>query len=75
MEINPGEKASMTLEQGKQKTFSHNKPVLYQVVTTGGSIVEVQLPAGVELKIISAGDIDTININIYESQTGPKEII
>ena len=75
MDIGPGEKGYMQLPIGEETIFSHNKPVTYQVVTSEGSIIEVELPSGVEFKVTSAGDIKSVNISIFYSPTGPVELI
>lgn len=75
MEIGPGEKGSMELPLGKETVFIHNRPVTYQVVTSAGTLIEVALPGGVEFKITSAGDIESVNVNIYDSPKGPSEIV
>lgn len=75
MKIEPGEKGTFTIENGKRTTFSHNHPVTYEIITANGSIIEVSLPAGVELHLTPNGDITAINTNIYDGPRGPSEII
>ncbi|MFP2273199.1 hypothetical protein ACLEXX_01850 [Enterobacter ludwigii] len=75
MEIGPGQKGTMQIPLGKETVFSHNRPVTYLLVTSGGSIIEVELPGGAEIKVTSAGDIKAINVSIFDSPTGPTEIV
>lgn len=75
MEIKPGEAGRMDIPLGKETVFTHNKPVTYQVATSGGSLIEVELPGGVEFKVTSAGDIKSITVNIFDSPNGPIEIV
>ncbi|MGM8796946.1 hypothetical protein [Enterobacter asburiae] len=75
MEIGPGQKGTMQLPIGQETVFSHNRPVTYQFVTNEGSVIEVEVPGGTEIKVTSAGDIKTINVNIFDSPTGPTEIV
>lgn len=75
MEIGPGESGSFEIESGKRTTFTHNRPVKYEIITTEGSIIEVTLPAGVELHLTPHGDIKAINMSHYDAPSGPSEII
>lgn len=75
MDIGPGQKETMQLPAGQETVFSHNRPVTYQLVTSGGSVIEVELPSGTEIKVTSAGDIKEINVSIFDSPTGPSEIV
>lgn len=75
MEIGPGEKGSIELPLGEKTALKHNRPVTYQVETVGGSLIEVEVPGGVEFNITSAGDIKAVNVNIYDAQRGPSEVV
>lgn len=75
MKLGAGEKGTMSFPVGKEVVFTHNKPVTYQVITSGGSRIEVELPAGVEIKLTNLGDIENVNINFFDSPNGPTEIV
>jgi len=75
MKIEPGESASMKIEQGRKTIFNHNRPVEYKITTNGGSIIEVTLPAGTELHVTCHGDIKEINTSLYDNPKGPEKVI
>ncbi|MCG5044337.1 hypothetical protein LZP96_09835 [Enterobacteriaceae bacterium 155047] len=75
MEIGPGEKGKIELPLGKETVLIHNRPVTYKVITASGSVIEVELPGGIEFKVTSAGDIEAINVNIYDKPKGPTEVV
>ncbi|MFZ4831544.1 hypothetical protein [Rouxiella sp. Mn2063] len=75
MNIEPGKTGTMKVENGRLIRYSQNKPVTYQFFTRDGSTIEVDLPAGVEIRVISNGDISNINISVFESPSGPTEIV
>jgi len=75
MEIKPGETGSMKLAIGEETIINHNRPALYQVVTSGGSVIEVELPGGVDFKIKNEGDIASIKLILFDAPSGPTEIV
>ena len=75
MKLMPGEVGSMNIELGKQTIFKRNRPLAYEIVTVNGSVIEVTLPAGIDLLLTSQGDIKEINIKVFDSPTGPQEAV
>lgn len=75
MIIEPDNSGTFELKTGKTNKFHHNKPVTYRIVTEEGSLIEVNLPAGIEISVTSAGDIKNIDIMIHDSPSGPQEIV
>lgn len=75
MIIEPGNSGNFELKTGKTNKFNHNKPVTYRIVTEKGSLIEVNLPAGGDIAVTSAGDIRNIDVMIHDSLTGPQEIV
>lgn len=75
MKLMPGEVGSMNIECGKQAIFKRNRPLTYDIVTVNGSVIEVTLPAGIDLFLTSQGDIKEINIKVFDAPAGPQEAV
>ncbi len=63
-----------TLEKGQTLKFGINRVVEFEMKTAGGTIIKGIIPANEYLVVTSGGDIEHFNINVYDSQTGPREL-
>lgn len=63
-----------TLEKGQTLNFGINRAVEFEMKTAGGTIIKGIIPANAYLVVTNGGDIESFNINVYDSQTGPHEL-
>ncbi|MEI9768501.1 hypothetical protein [Enterobacter asburiae] len=63
-----------TLEKGQTLKFGINRAVEFEMKTAGGTTIKGIIPANEYLVVTSGGDIEQFNINVYDSQTGPREL-
>ncbi|CAH3786513.1 hypothetical protein ACSITO_000321 [Enterobacter hormaechei] len=65
---------AVRLDVGKTVDIRFNKAVEIVIKTTGGTVIKGVIPANERFVVTNGGDIESFDVNIYDTKSGPQKI-